>query len=48
MKNHRLVIYDYQYLGGANSITPVNLPKANWNAETVAQIVRKNNTVKGG
>ncbi len=48
LKNYNLIIYDYQYLGGEGTITPSNGAKVNWNSETINQIVRKNNTVKGG
>jgi len=46
--NFNLVIYDYQYLGGAGSTVPSMGHKVNWNSETISQIIRRNNTVKGG
>lgn len=32
IKKFHLVIYDYQYLGGAGSIAPSNAAKVNWNS----------------
>lgn len=43
-----LVIYDYQYLGGSGSTIPSYGQRVNWTSETISQIIRKNNTVKGG
>jgi hypothetical protein len=48
LKTFNLIIYDYQYLGGANSIVPSLGYKVNWNNETISQIIRRNNTEKGG
>lgn len=48
LKTFNLIIYDYQYLGGAGSTVPTSGNKVNWNGETISQIIRRNNTVKGG
>lgn len=48
LKTFNLIIFDYQYLGGAGSTVPSNGNKVNWNSETISQIIRRNNTVKGG